>query len=353
MAFEIGIHTFGEISPDPFTRRVPSALERMRDTVEQAVVAEQAGLDVFGVGEHHRGDFIASSPAVMLAAIAARTCKIRLTSAVTVLSSLDPVRLFQDFATLDLVSGGRAEIIAGRGSHIDSFPLFGYDLADYDALFAEKLELLVAIRNEHPISWQGTFRPALDAADVAPRPVQSRLPIFVGVGGTPSSGARAGRLGLPLAYGVLLGRVDDALRVDEAYNSAAVGAGYDPRSLDKTIAGHGFVARTSQEARDLMYPYFSNGMVANARHRAQAGPRMPRPMFDTQASPVGALMAGSPQEVIDKLMLQHELYNNNRVLVYMGLGGVPQQDHLKAIELLGTEVAPVLRKEITVTQPVA
>ncbi len=346
MSFEIGIHTFGEISSDPITGRMPTAQERMRETIEIGVAAEQAGLDVFGVGEHHRGDFVASSPAVILAAVANETSTIRLTSAVTVLSSLDPVRLFQDFATLDLVSGGRAEIIAGRGSFTDSFPLFGHDLADYDALFEEKLRLLLAIRANDPLTWKGRFRAPLTDADIAPRPVQPSLPVYVGVGGTPSSGARAGRMGLPLAYGVLLGRLDDALPVDRAYAEAAYAAGHDPATLPKTIAGHGLVGRTSQGARDLMYRHFSHGFAENGRVR-RSGIGLTRDVFDAQASPLGALMVGSPQELIDKLSHQHQLYGNNRVLVYMGLGGVSHKQHLEAIELLGSEVAPVLRRELS------
>ncbi|WP_188678786.1 LLM class flavin-dependent oxidoreductase [Subtercola lobariae] len=352
MAFEIGIHTFGEITADPVTGRVPSSVERMRETIEQAVVAEQAGLDVVGIGEHHRGDFIASQPAVMLAAIAASTSRVRLTSAVTVLSSADPVVTFQEFATLDLISNGRAEIIAGRGSFTDSFPLFGYDLADYADIFREKLELLVAIRDSNPITWSGKFRSSLSQADIAPRPVQKTLPIWVGVGGTPSSGARAGRMGLPMAYGVLLGPIDSALPIKRAFEDAAHRNGHDLTIMPTLIAGHGFVSRSSQEARDVMYPYFASGFAENSRQRDQPTV-IPRGAFDAQTSPHGALMTGSVQEVIDKMMLQHELYGNTRVLIQMGLGGVPQKEHLKAIELLGTEVAPVLRREIDGAQVAA
>lgn len=345
MTFEVGIHTFAEVTSDPVTGQMPTAVQRLRETVEIGVAAEQAGLDVFGVGEHHRGDFVASSPAVILAAVASATETITLTSAVTVLSSLDPVRVFQDFATLDLISGGRAEIIAGRGSFVDSFPLFGHSLADYDALFEEKLLLLLAIRDNDPITWAGRFRSPLNDADIAPRPAQATLPVYVGVGGTVSSGTRAGRLGLPLAYGVLLGRVDDALRVDAAYNEAATQAGHDLAQLPKTIAGHGLVARNSQQARDLMHLHFSHGFAENGRERhSRSG--IPRDAFDAYASPAGALMVGSPQELIDKMALQHQLYGNNRVLVYMGLGGVPHHRHLEAIHLLGSEVAPVLRREL-------
>jgi probable LLM family oxidoreductase len=343
--FEVGITTFAEITRDPMTGRLPTAEERMRDTIEQAEVAEQVGLDVFGIGEHHRGDFIASSPPMMLAAVAARTQTIRVISSVTVLSSLDPVRVFEDFATLDLISGGRAEIIAGRGSYTDSFPLFGYDLADYEALFDEKLELLVAIRNHNPISWTGRLRPPLRNADIAPRPVQAELPIWVGVGGTPSSGTRAGRLGLPLTYGVLLGAIDAAVPVRDAYRRAAVESGHDLRGLRTAIAGHGYVAHTSQEARELMYRHFSHGFIENGRDPGR-GFHLTRPAFDAMSSPIGALMVGSPHEMVEKLLAQHEIYGHSRVLVQFGMGGVPQNEHLKAIELFGTEVARVLRTEI-------
>ncbi|QXG76065.1 LLM class flavin-dependent oxidoreductase [Modestobacter sp. L9-4] len=354
MTFGVGVLTLGEITSDPATGRLPSALQRMRDTVEQAVLAEQVGLDVFGVGEHHRGDFIASSPAVVLSAIAARTSSIRLTSAVTVLSSLDPVRVFQDFATLDLVSGGRAEIIAGRGPATDSFPLFGLHLEDHAALFAEKLDLLVSLREEDPITWFGRFRTPLHEADVAPRPVQERLPVYVGVDGTPSSAARAGRMGLPLAHGVLFGRIDSALGVHEAYVQAATEAGHDPARLRRTVAAHGFVAATSQQARATTYAHLAHGMRENGPVRGGSGAPgsdVGRSWFDHQASAAGALMVGSPQQVVDKAVHQHELYGHDRLLLHLGAGGVPQREVLRAIELLGTEVAPVLRREIPVLAP--
>ena len=345
MGFEIGIGIFGEITSDRVTGRVPTAEERMRETIEQGVLAEQVGLDVIGIGEHNRFDFIASTPAVMLTAIAAKTERIRLTSAVTVLSSADPVRTFQDFATLDLVSNGRAEIIAGRGSYTDSFPLFGYDLNDYAELFREKLELLVAIRDTNPVTWSGRFRPPLVAADIAPRPVQKKLPIWVGVGGTPSSAARAGRMGLPMAYGAPLGSVDMARHNREVFEDAALRSGHDLAEMPTMLYGHGFVGRSSQESRDTMYPYFSAGIAENGRQRGQ-GFVMPRDAFDALSTPRGALLVGSVQEIIDKFLLLHEIYANTRVVINLGLGGVPQKEHLKAIELLGTEVAPVVRKEI-------
>ncbi|WP_269175654.1 LLM class flavin-dependent oxidoreductase [Modestobacter sp. VKM Ac-2986] len=356
VTFQIGAHTSGEITSDPRTGRLPSAQQRMRDTIEQGVVAEQVGLDVFGVGERHRGDFLTSSPAVLLSAVAARTSTIRLTSAVTVLAALDPVRLFQDFATLDLVSGGRAEIIAGTGSPQDSFPLFGPYLDDHAALFAEELDLLLALREEDPITWCGRFRTPLHEADVAPRPVQDLLPVHVGVGVTPSAGARAGRLGPPLAQGVLLGRVDTGLGVLEAYRAAAAEAGHDPAGLHTTVLGHGYPASTSQQTRQAMHTHLAHGLQENGPVRGgtgASGSAVERSCLDVQASAAGALVVGSPQQVIDEVMAQHELYGHDRLLVHLGLGGLPQREHLAAIELLGAEVAPVLSPELSVAGALA
>lgn len=345
MAFELGIITFGELTPDPVTGKAPSPAQRMRETVQQAEVAEQAGLDVFGVGEHHRSDFVASAPAVILAAAAERTDSIRLTSAVTVLSSDDPVRVFQDFATLDLISGGRAEIIVGRGSYTESFPLFGYGLDQYTDLFREKLELLLQIREQNPLTWSGSLRPALQDADIAPRPAQSRLPISVGVGGTPASAVRTGMLGLPMTLAFIFGRIDSHVRTTELYRHAATEAGHDPEALPVAASVHGFVDTTSQGARDLMYPYFNAGMGENGHQRGRPF-GLPRAAFDAQTSPGASLLVGSPQEVIEKILTFHETYGLTRLVAQMGFGGVPQKDHLRAIEVLGTEVAPVVRQEI-------
>ena len=350
MTFQIGVHTGGAVTSDPATGRLPSARQRVRDVVEQAVLAEQVGLDVFGVGEQHRGDFVSSSPAVLLSGVASRTSTIRLTSAVTALAALDPVRVFEDFATLDLVSGGRAEVIAGRGSFLDALPLFGLHLEDHAALFAEKLDLLLCLRDEHPITWQGRFRTPLHEADVAPRPVQQRLPVSVGVGSTPTAGALAGRMGLPLALVVLLGRIDSALGVRDAHHLAAVEAGHDPATLPTTVVGHGYLAATAQQARQAMHTHLPHGLQENGRVRGgngAAGSALERVYLDDQASAAGALVVGSPQQVVDKVMRQHELYEHSRLLLDLGLGGVPQREQLAAIELLGTQVAPVLRREIS------
>ncbi|PZG45967.1 LLM class flavin-dependent oxidoreductase [Spongiactinospora gelatinilytica] len=344
MTFEIGIMTFGEVTEDPVTGRTPSPRQRVRETIEQARLADQVGLDVFGVGEHHRTDFVGSAPAILLAAAAEATEHIRLTSSVTVLSSEDPVRVWEQFATIDLLSAGRAEIIAGRGSYTESFPLFGYDLRDYADLFREKLDLLLKIRERNPLTWSGRFRPPLHDADIAPRADGDTIPIWVGVGGSPASAVSTGRLGLPMALALLLGPVTYHEQTVELYRAAAAQAGHDPATLPISINTHGYVGRTSQEARETMYPYFAKGMMENNHQRGQGFP-LSRPAFDAQVSPGSGLLAGSSQEVIDKLLTYHELYGVSRALIQMGFGGMPQKEHLAAIERLGTEVAPVVRRE--------
>lgn len=345
MAFELGVLTFGELTTDITTGEMPSPAERINETLEQARVAEQAGLDVFGVGEHHRADFVASAPHMILAAIAMQTESIQLTSGVTVLSSDDPVRVFENFATLDLLSNGRAEIIAGRGSYTESFPLFGYNLADYSELFREKLDALLAIRSTNPVTWtEGSLRAPLIEADIAPRPI-NELPIWVGVGGTPASAIRTGQLGLPMALALLLGPITGMQQAAALYRQAYAQSGHPLESPRMSLNLHGFVGPTSQSARDTMYPAFARGMRENNHQRGE-GFTIPRRAFDAQASAGGALLVGSPQEVIDKIMTYHEVYGIDRLVVQMGFGGVSQADHLNAIELLGTEVAPVVRSEI-------
>lgn len=345
MSFEIGVMTFGEVTADPGTGKVPSPGQRAREVIELAEVADQAGLDVFGVGEHHRSDFVGSAPSILLAAAAERTERIALTSSVTVLSSEDPVRVWEQYATLDLLSRGRAEIIAGRGSYTESFPLFGYDLSDYSDLFREKLDLLLRIRDHNPLSWRGRFRPELLDADIAPRPERGTIPIWVAVGGSPASAVSTGRLGLPLALAFLLGPITSQVQNAGFYRQAAEQAGHDAAALPVSINSHGYVGRTSQGARDTMYPYFAEGMRENNHQRGQ-GLRLPRAAFDAQATQAGSLLVGSVQEIIDKLMTYHELYGATRVLFQMGFGGMPQREHLRGVELLATEVAPVLRREI-------
>ena len=316
----------------------------MREVIEEAELADQLGLDVFAVGEHHRPDFVVSSPAVALAAIAARTERIRLSSAVTVLSSDDPVRVFQEFATLDLLSGGRAEIMAGRGSFIESFPLFGYDLDDYDELFAEKLELLLALRRGERVTWSGRHRAPVESLGVYPRPLQNPLPVWIAVGGTPQSVVRAGTLGLPLALAIIGGMPERFVPLVDLYRQAARRAGHDPATLPVGINSHAFLAESSQQAADDFFPSYAEAMTRIGRERGW--PPTTRQQFDALRSPRGALLVGSPQEVIDKILYEHELFGNQRFLVQLSVGTMPHDKMLHAIELLGTVVAPAVRTEI-------
>jgi len=341
---EIGIYTFAERTPDARTGALVSAEQRLADLLEEIELADRVGLDVFGVGEHHRPDYVVSSPAVVLAAAAARTKRIRLASAVTVLSSDDPVRVFQDFATLDLLSHGRAEIMAGRGSFIESFPLFGYSLDDYDALFAEKLDLLLALRRSERVTWAGRHRPRLDDLAVFPRPVQDPLPVWLAVGGTPQSLVRAGTLGLPLALAIIGGMPERFVPMVELYRESARRAGHDPASLQVGINSHGFIADTSAEAADEAWPPYADTMGRIGRERGWPPPTRDR--FEAERSPRGALLVGDPQEVIDKILFEHELFGNTRFLMQMSVGTMPHERIMRSIELLGTVVAPAVRKAV-------
>ena len=340
---EIGVYTFAEVRTDPRTGRAIGPGERLRNLMEEIALADQVGLDVFGVGEHHRPDFAVSSPAVVLAAAAERTRTIRLTSAVTVLSSDDPVRVFQDFATLDLLSGGRAEIMAGRGSFIESFPLFGYDLAEYDALFSEKLDLLIKLRESERVTWSGGRRPVMRDLGVYPRP-DRELPIWVAVGGTPDSARRAGSLGLPMALAIIGGMPERFVPFVDLYRESASMAGHDPAALALGINSHGYVADTSQQAADEYFPSYATMMNAIGRERGWPGIR--REDFDALREPRGALVVGSPQQVIDKILLQHGFFGHQRFLAQLSVGPMPHGQVLRAIELLGTIVAPAVRRAV-------
>jgi probable LLM family oxidoreductase len=339
---QIGIYSFAETTPDPVSGRTPSAAERIRDLLEEIELADQAGLDVFGVGEHHRPDFAVSTPAVVLAAAAARTKRIRLTSAVTVLSSDDPVRVFQDFATLDLISNGRAEIMVGRGSFIESFPLFGYDLDEYDELFAEKLDLLLQLRQHERVTWRGSHRAAIENLSVYPRPVQQPLPVWVAVGGTPASVVRAGTLGLPLALAIIGGEPERFVPLIDLYRNAGARAGHDPAKLAVSINSHGFIADTSQQAADDAFPPYALTMGRLGRERGWPPPTRAR--FDAELGPRGSMLVGSPQEVIDKMLFEHDLFNNDRFLIQFSVGTMPHDKIMRSIELFGAEVAPVVRR---------
>lgn len=343
---ELGIYTFGETDP----RRTDDSTvvaQRIQDLIEEIVLADQVGLDVFGVGEHHRPDYVISAPAVVLAAAASRTSRIRLTSAVTVLSSDDPVRVFQDFATLDLISGGRAEIMAGRGSFIESYPLFGQDLADYDALFAEKLELLLALRQRERITWQGTHRPSIDDRGVYPRPLQQPLPVWIAVGGTPQSVVRAGTLGLPLAIAIIGGMPERFVPFADLYREAGAKAGHDPSTLKVSINSHGLIADTTAQAVDAAFPPYIDTMARLGRERGWPMPT--RQQFDFERSPRGAMLLGEPQEVIDKILFEHEMFKHDRTLVQFSIGPMKHADIMRSIELFGTRVAPAVRKALGVS----
>ena len=337
---EIGIYSFAETSLDS---NGAATGQRLRDLIEEVELADQVGLDVFGVGEHHRPDYAVSSPAVVLAAAAEHTRRIRLTSAVTVLSSDDPVRVFQDFATLDLLSGGRAEIMAGRGSFIESFPLFGYDLDDYDELFVEKLELLLQLRDSERVRWAGTHRAPLDGLGVYPRPLQNPLPIWIAVGGTPQSVVRAATLGLPMALAIIGGSPDRFVPMVDLYRESARKAGHDPSQLPIGINSHTYIADTSQQAAAEFYPSYAEVMTRIGRERGW--PPTTRAQFEAMRSPRGALLVGSPQEVIDKVLYEHELFGHQRFLAQMSVGPMPHAKVMRSIELLGTHVAPIVRRE--------
>jgi probable LLM family oxidoreductase len=342
---EIGIYTFAEAAFDARVgQTAESAAQRLRDLIEEIELADQVGLDVFGVGEHHRADYAVSAPAVVLAAAAARTRNIRLTSAVTVLSSDDPVRVFQAFATLDLLSGGRAEIMAGRGSFTESFPLFGYDLEDYDELFSDKLDLLLELRETVRVSWSGKHRPPLENLAVYPRPLQNPLPIWIAVGGTPQSVVRAGTLGLPLALAIIGGAPARFKPMVDLYRDSARRAGHDPATLPVSINSHGFIADTSEEAANVAFAPYVEVMGRIGRERGWPPPT--RRQFDAERSAHGALLIGSPQQVIDKILYEHDLFANQRFLVQLTVGPTPHDKVMRAIELLGTQVAPAVRRVV-------
>ncbi|MFB5268234.1 LLM class flavin-dependent oxidoreductase [Paenibacillus enshidis] len=341
---EIGISTFVETTPDVATGELISHAQRIREVVEEIVLADKVGLDVYGVGEHHRQDYAASSPAVVLAAAASQTTRIRLTSAVTVLSSADPVRVFQDFATLDGISNGRAEIMAGRGSFIESFPLFGYDLNDYDELFDEKLELLLKLRESEKVTWKGGHRPAINNLGVYPRPVQNPLPVWIGSGGNTESVIRAGLLGLPLVLAIIGGRPVQFAPLVELYKKAAAHAGHDASLLPVASHSHGFIADDLETAVEKFFPPTQAVMSQLGKERGW-GPYT-RATYDAARSPEGALYVGDPDTVARKIIDLRKNVGITRFMLHVPLGTMPHEDVMRAIELLGTEVAPRVREEI-------
>lgn len=341
---QIGVYSFAETTPDSTTGVTVTAQHRLQDLLDEIELADQVGLDIYGIGEHHRPDFSVSAPAVVLAAAAARTSRIRLTSAVTVLSSDDPVRVFQDFATIDLISGGRAEIMVGRGSFIESFPLFGYDLDDYDDLFAEKLDLLLKLRSSERLTWSGKHRAAINNLAVYPRSVQTPLPVWIAVGGTPASVVRAGTLGIPLALAIIGGAPERFAPLIDLYREAGARAGRDPASLKVGINSHGFIADKSQQAADDAFPPYALTMGQIGRERGWPPPTRAR--FEAERAPRGSMLVGSPQEVIDKLMFEYELFRNDRIMIQFSVGTMPHDKIMRSIELLGTVVAPAVKAAV-------
>ena len=341
---EIGIDSFAAAHDD--ASRAVSAPDRLRNLVEQVEHADQVGLDVFGIGEHHRKEFLDSAPGVILGAAAARTKRIRLTSAVTVLSSADPVRVFQNFATLDLLSEGRAEIVVGRGSFTESFPLFGLRLEDYDSLFSENLDLLLKIRDNEHVHWSGKHRAALTGQGVYPRPVQNPLPIWLGVGGTPKSFARAGALGLPLMVAIIGGEPRRFRPLIDLYRETGARFGYSPDRLKVGVHALGYVAATTQEAADDFFPGYARAFTDIGKERGW--PPVTRAGFDAQRGPHGALLIGSPDEVAEKIMRHSEALGGiSRITFQMNAASLPHAKLMRAIEALGTRVAPALRRAVT------
>jgi probable LLM family oxidoreductase len=340
---QVGIDTAAAAFDNASLSISPS--ERLRRLVEQIERADQIGLDVFGIGEHHRREFLDSAPTVVLAAAAARTKRIRLTSAVTVLSAADPVRVFQEFATLDLLSQGRVEMVVGRGSSIEAFPLFGLSLEDYDSLFAEKLDLLLKIRDNEHVYWSGEYRPTLNGQGVYPRPLQNPLPIWIGVGGTPQSFVRAGALGLPLMAAIIGGETRSFRPLIDLYREAGRRAGYLPQQLKVGVHSLGYVAESTQEAIDDFFPGYAHTIAKVGKERGW--PKMTRESFDAQRGPQGALLVGDPNEVVEKIIRHSQALGGiSRITFTMEPASLPHAKLMRAMELICTRVAPALREEL-------
>ncbi|HVK98022.1 MAG TPA: LLM class flavin-dependent oxidoreductase [Flavisolibacter sp.] len=339
---EIGLYTFGDVGLDDNSKEKIAPHQRLKNLIEEIELADQVGLDVFAVGEHHRPDYAVSAPAIILAAAAVKTKNIKLSSAVTVLSSEDPVRVFQQYATIDLLSSGRAEVMAGRGSFIESYPLFGYDLNDYDDLFAEKLEMLMKLNESEKITWQGKLTQTINNRGVYPRPYNRTLPIWIAIGGTPESVIRAGEKGLPMALAIIGGMPARFAPFTKLYRDVYEKSGHDRGKLQLAINSLGYIADTSQQARDEYFPPYADVMGRIGRERGW-GP-ITRDQFDQSTDPQGALVVGSPQQVIEKIIYEYELFGNTRFLMQMSIGTMPHDKILHAIELLGTVVAPAVKK---------
>jgi probable LLM family oxidoreductase len=341
---ELGLYSFGDLPPG--MRDPEAAHRRLAEIVAAAKLADEAGLSVFGVGEHHRPDYAISAPEVVLGSIAATTRSIRLTTAVTILSSADPVRIFEQFATLDLLSGGRAEITVGRGAFVESFPLFGYALEDYDALFIEKLDLFLKVARNERLTWNGRFRPSLNDAVVSPRPLASDQRIWIGAGGTPESAVRAGTAGLPLNLANIGGEPARFKPFIDLYRQSGLAAGHAPGALRVAISGHLHVDNDAQVARDDFYPHYARYIGQNLP-RGNAGRQLLREDYERLLSPTGPLFVGSPQQIIDKILYEHEMFRHNRYMAQIDIGGLPYGKVANAIELLATDVLPAVRKAVT------
>jgi len=338
-AMELGITTFAETTPDPVTGETPTHGERLRRVLEEVVVAEEVGLDVYGVGEHHRPDFASSAPAVVLAAAAGMTTRIRLFPAVVVLSTDDPVRVYQQFVTLDLVSSGRAELLVGRGSFVESFPLFGFSLSDYDELFEEKLDLLLRLRDGDEVTWSGRFRPPIDGLGVYPRP-ERPLPIRVGVGGTPRSVVRAGTRGLPVALAIIGGSPERFRPLVQLYRRTLAESGFDPDEVPLSVHAHGYVAASTEQAAEEFYEPYAYAMTRIGRERGW--PAMSRAHYDLMRRPEGSLVVGDPETVAAKILRWRDILGVSRFELHVSVGTMPHERVLAAIELLGTAVRPLV-----------
>jgi probable LLM family oxidoreductase len=342
---QIGVDSFAAAISDPVTGLTISPVQRMQNLLEEIELADKVGLDVFGIGEHHRAEFLDSAPSVILAAAATRTKNIRLTSAVTVLSAADPVRVFQEFATLDLISHGRAEIVAGRGSFVESFPLFGLRLEDYDSLFSEKLDLLLNIRENTHVRWSGKYRAPLTGQAVYPRPLQNPLPIGIGVGGTPESFARAGMLGLPLMVAIIGGEPKRFRPLVDLYREAGRRAGHSSDKLVVGLHSIGFLGDTTKQAADDFYPGYAHTFTEIGKERGW--PPTTRAQFDAVRGPTGALLIGDAETVADKILYVNDALGGiSRITFQMGVSTLPHQKMLRAIEILGARVVPIVRKEL-------
>ncbi len=339
---ELGIYTFVENTPHVDTGETLSPEQRLENLMEEIELADNLGLDVFAIGEHHREEYISSSPTTLLSAAVSRTKNIKLSSAVTVLGSEDPVRVYQQFSTIDLLSKGRAEIMVGRGSFIESFPLFGYDLQNYEELFLEKLQLLMKIRENEKINWEGKHHPSINNRGVYPRPYQDKIPVWRAVGGTPKSAYEAGAMGIPMAIAIIGGQPVQFKQMVDIHKRGA--ADHDQPEQPVSINSHGFIAETTQEAADIAFPAFKTTMDKIGKERGW--PPMSRQQFDASITLKGANVVGSPQDVIAKIMYQHEIFGHSRFLLQMSVGSVPHEKLLRSIELFAKEVAPIVKEKI-------